>query len=224
MALGLLTPRRKAAMSAAAAQWQDDQEAARALAQEYGGQNGEPLIAVADRTIEITDENGNKVEVNALSYAREKLWLPTLEKKLVAELRELERDMTPQSVNYPGPGGVPNIRTELVDERAEAAFVGADEAVKQREQDLRDFARAHTEKVAVEVAPRAAELRRNVTAWLRQGYQLAQEEQKIAGLMARLLMLSDREALIATLPQSPFQWMRDAPQEGVMPLPEAFWR
>jgi hypothetical protein len=139
--------------------------------------------------------------------------------QLLEELRELESGMTVRLEEYPGMGP----RAELVDERAEAAWIGAQSAVVDAENALRDFAREHLAGVMVEIAPDAEQVRQKVEAWLREGERLAGVEQGYTSLSARLCVLANREELIGTLPPSPLEALRDAVRVVRLPLPEAFW-
>jgi hypothetical protein len=150
-----------------------------------------------------------------------------LEERLAEELRELERELDRETVEIPlemDSGFRSSVRTEMVDRRAEAAWKGADSAVKDAQAELRTFVKENLSRIAVELAPRAAEIQEQATALLRECRRVAVEEQKLTGLFPRLFTLANREALIATCPPSSFEWLRDAPRVAYLPLPEAFVR
>jgi hypothetical protein len=146
-----------------------------------------------------------------------------LEQRLLRELRELESGLAVRAENYPLPGGVPDVRAELYDEAAEAAWRGADEAVRKAQTDLEAFAAENLSRLAVELGPQAADIKTRADAWLREGNRLAGEDQAMAGLFVRLLVLAGREELNGTLPPSVFEVLRDAPREATPPMPECFW-
>jgi hypothetical protein len=156
---------------------------------------------------------------------------PKLEQKLLRELRELESGLDARNVSYPqaaagGGPAVPDFRTELYDPDAEAAWRGADDAVKECENDLRQFAAENMARVAAELEPKALEIQRRVTTLLRDARQLRQEESGLQGVFVRLFTLSGREALIGTSPPSPLDFLdaADVPREVRMPMPECFTR
>jgi hypothetical protein len=145
-----------------------------------------------------------------------------LETRLAKEIRDLEKDMDRVSVEYPWPGGKVEIRMELVDPRAEAAWRGADQAVQEAERALRAFVSRYLNAIVAELVPRALEIQEEGTGVLQAAGRVVSAEQAFVGQLARLLRLADREALLGTMPPSPFNWIREAPRASTIPLPEVF--
>jgi hypothetical protein len=147
-----------------------------------------------------------------------------LEDRLRAELADATGGLTMRPEQIPFGGGMSEVRLVGVDAAAEARLEGAKEALRDREGELKGYVGRHLGELAAERAPRSQEIEQAANAVLTQARQINAEWERERSWWARVCVLAEREALLATLPHNPMAWLQEAPREAGLPLPEPFVR
>jgi len=152
--------------------------------------------------------------------------LRELEKELVAARRgTVERvEQIPMGGGGPGTGQNYDLRVIAVDEAAVARRDGARQALEDATAAVDEFISHHLGNLAAERAPIAAAIQREETETRQAVNRALANGARERATWAMWCRRARREALLATIPAPALALAKDCPGEGVIPMPECFWR
>ncbi len=143
------------------------------------------------------------------------------EGELIAELREVEGGLALRADLLPYGDGMSDVRLAPVDERAEAAWEGAREALAEREEELRAFVQGNLPALAAERALLARAVRDRAAAALEEARRAAAAHEMERSWWARTLSLAGLESLLQGMPENELAWSAQAGVPG-LPMPKRF--